>query len=363
MAKTDFLSWDTTPSNNTDIDSIGILGSNAVANFDNAFRTIMAQLRRDLDNGVVYTAKSSGYTAVANDNNGVLRFTASATLALTAAATLGTDWHITVVADGGDVTIDPNASETINGATTLVIANGSATTIICNGTAFFTTVRTSKPTITEITATGTYTKPIGCRYVIVEAIGGGGAGGGVSLTGASNAGAASGGASGFYGFTSAIDVTAIASGAVTIGAAGAAAAAGANNGGSGGDTTITLGATTYTWGGGPGGIGVTPSTVPRIPQLGGSPSGNNVRGSGSRNAANGYSDGANNFAQGGYGADSPFGTGGAAPRLTTTNNTNGGAAGATNYGAGGAGGIVVGVGSPAAGGNGAQGFMRIWEYY
>ncbi|WP_221989978.1 hypothetical protein [Rhizobium laguerreae] len=86
----------------------------------------------------VYAAKSSGYTAVAADNNAVIRFTATATLSLTAVATLGTNWHLTVVADGGDVTVDPNASETIDGATTIVIPNGYSALIVSNGSAFFT---------------------------------------------------------------------------------------------------------------------------------------------------------------------------------------------------------------------------------
>ncbi|WP_259669098.1 hypothetical protein [Rhizobium lentis] len=138
MAKNDFLSWDTTAAANTDIGGIGILGSNAVNNFDDAFRTLMAQLRRDIDNGVVYAVKAGSYTALATDNNAVHRFTATATLSLTAAATLATDWHYTVIADGGDVTIDPNGAETIDGATTLVVPSGSAAHIICNGTSFYT---------------------------------------------------------------------------------------------------------------------------------------------------------------------------------------------------------------------------------
>lgn len=136
MAKTDFLSWSTTAGSNTDIDGIGILGSNAVNNFDNAFRTIMAQLRRDVDGKVVYANKSGNYTAVVNDNNAVHRFTAAATLSLTAAATLGNNWHYTVFADGGAVIIDPDASELINGATTYTVQDGNVATIICDGSAF-----------------------------------------------------------------------------------------------------------------------------------------------------------------------------------------------------------------------------------
>ncbi|CCM77131.1 hypothetical protein [Rhizobium mesoamericanum] len=135
--KTQFLDWDTTASANTEINNIGIQGTNAVSNFDDAFRTLMAQLRSGVDGKAVYAAKSGNYTAVANDNNAVLRFTANATLSLTAAATLATNWHITVIAQGGDVTIDPNSSETINGATTLLVKDGQTAIVVCNGTAFF----------------------------------------------------------------------------------------------------------------------------------------------------------------------------------------------------------------------------------
>jgi hypothetical protein len=136
MAKNSILDYSATPSNNADIGGIGIMGLNAVSNFDDAFRTLMAQMKTDLDYKQVLTSKSGGYTAVANDNNGVLRFTATATLALTAAATLGANWHLTVVANGGDVTIDPNGSETIGGATTYFLRNGGTVTIVCDGSNF-----------------------------------------------------------------------------------------------------------------------------------------------------------------------------------------------------------------------------------
>lgn len=138
MAKNTFLDWDPTASNNTDIAGIGILGTNAVRNFDDAFRTLMAQLRAGVDGEVVYAVKAGNYTALANDNNAVHRYTATATVSLTAAATLGANWHYIVIADGADVTIDPNGAETIDGAATLVIPNGQTEYIICNGSAFFT---------------------------------------------------------------------------------------------------------------------------------------------------------------------------------------------------------------------------------
>ncbi|MGO7732989.1 hypothetical protein ACC713_18390 [Rhizobium johnstonii] len=90
------------------------------------------------DQALVYAAKSSDYTALASDGNAVHRFTAAATLTLTAAATLGANWQYCVIADGGDVTIDPNGAETIDGAATLVLKDGYSVNIICSGAAFFT---------------------------------------------------------------------------------------------------------------------------------------------------------------------------------------------------------------------------------
>lgn len=136
MAKNTFLDWDQTASNNTDIGGIGIQGTNAVSNFDDALRTVMAQLRAGVDGEVAYITKSANYTAALNDNNSFLRFSSAATLSLTAAATLGANWHIYVVADGADVVIDPNASETIDGKTTLTVRNGTSAIVICDGTNF-----------------------------------------------------------------------------------------------------------------------------------------------------------------------------------------------------------------------------------
>lgn len=160
MAKNAFLDWDTTASNNTDVGGIGIQGTNAVSNFDDALRTVMAQLRTGLDGKVVYASKAINYTALAADNNAVHRYSATATVSLTAAATLAANWHYTVIADGGDVTIDPNGAETIDGAATLVIPSGSAAHIICSGTAFF-TEKTNVPVQPFATVASAATTDIG----------------------------------------------------------------------------------------------------------------------------------------------------------------------------------------------------------
>lgn len=158
MAKSTFLDFSTTAGDNTDCGGIGILGTNSVSNFDNAFRTLMAILRRDLDNGTVFVTKSGAYTAVANDNNAFYEFTAAATLTLTAAATLGADWHMMVFANGGDVTIDADGTELINGAETLVVSDGDAAYLICTGSAFVAIAIPGVAGVAKLETVNTFTK-------------------------------------------------------------------------------------------------------------------------------------------------------------------------------------------------------------
>lgn len=86
------------------------------------------------------TSISTTYTAGAADRASTIVWTSgNGTLNLTAAATLGNDWFVMVRNNGsGDLTIDPNASEQINGATTLVLAPGDSAIVVSNGTQFFT---------------------------------------------------------------------------------------------------------------------------------------------------------------------------------------------------------------------------------
>jgi hypothetical protein len=83
------------------------------------------------------TDKAAGtYTAVKNDYNQFWRATGAVTINLTAAATLKSGWCMWVQADGGDVTVDPNGTEQINGAATITISDGGWGLIICTGSAF-----------------------------------------------------------------------------------------------------------------------------------------------------------------------------------------------------------------------------------
>jgi len=87
------------------------------------------------------------------------------------------------------------------------------------------------------TASGTWNKPLGIRHVVVELAGGGGGSGGTAATGPGQSSASDGGGGGGYS-KKFIDVSAISSVTVTIGAGGTAGTAGVNNGGAGGTTSF-----------------------------------------------------------------------------------------------------------------------------
>lgn len=65
------------------------------------------------------------------------RVTGARTITLTAAATLLANWWCEVWAVDGQVTIDPDAAETINGNATLILNAGQKAIVFCTGTAFF----------------------------------------------------------------------------------------------------------------------------------------------------------------------------------------------------------------------------------
>lgn len=136
MAKNNFLSWSKTASDNADVGGINIAEGCPAPNVNNGMRETMAQLRRDVDPGMRYVVKTGNYTAVANDTGAVHRYTATATLSLSAASILGANWAYVIMADGGDVTIDPNGAELINGESTLVLPDGYTTAVICDGSNF-----------------------------------------------------------------------------------------------------------------------------------------------------------------------------------------------------------------------------------
>jgi hypothetical protein len=78
------------------------------------------------------TTKTTAYTALTTDRR--IPCTGTFTLTLYAASSNEGEWLIIKNNGTGTITIDGNASETIDGALTVDIAAGDSITIYCNGT-------------------------------------------------------------------------------------------------------------------------------------------------------------------------------------------------------------------------------------
>lgn len=208
--------------------------------------------------------------------------------------------------------------------------------------------------VQKFTAGGTWTRPSGIRYVVVEVIGGGGGGGGVTLVAAS-AGCAGGGGAGAY-VRHMIDVTALSSAAVLVGAAGAAGANTGGTGGTGGTSSFNGAVAQAT--GGTGGVGQVAAATPAI-VLGGnggtaSPTTVNVWGHGGVGQMGNRVSGT--VGASGGGAAGPFGGGGLG------RNVAGAGDNAVSPGSGGGGALSLNGSAAAVGGTGAPGLVTVWEY-
>jgi hypothetical protein len=93
-----------------------------------------------LNQSMPVSSFNGNYTAGVSDRSKAYVWTGGAgTLSLTAAPTLGNDWFLQVRNGGtGDLTVDPNSSELINGAATLVLSPGDSCIIITDGIEFWT---------------------------------------------------------------------------------------------------------------------------------------------------------------------------------------------------------------------------------
>lgn len=92
---------------------------------------------------------NSARLLVAGDSYQTVICNASMTLPLDSASTLGAGWQIEIWAAGGNVTIDPDGSEQINGASTFGLPRGAHTKIICDGTRFYATQTVPKGIIAQ----------------------------------------------------------------------------------------------------------------------------------------------------------------------------------------------------------------------
>ena len=211
--------------------------------------------------------------------------------------------------------------------------------------------------IQTYTASDTWTKPSGLKFVIAEVVGGGGGGGGADGNTSSVAAGGGGGAGGY----SRKKIAAASLGAtetVTVGALGAGGTAGPNDGSDGG--TTSFGAHCSATAGG-GGAASGPQTTDRV---GGNGETAGVGSGGDLNLAG--SDGWHGIIFGtgattgvaGRGGDSFYGKGGFTESSSASTTGNPG----TGYGSGGSGGLTT-SNVDRAGGDGAAGIVIVYEYF
>jgi hypothetical protein len=93
-----------------------------------------------LNQSIEVASFSTNYTAGTSDRSKAYIWTGGAgTLFLSSAPSLGNDWFLQVRNGGtGDLTIDPNSSENINGSSTLTLSPGDSCIIVTDGVEFWT---------------------------------------------------------------------------------------------------------------------------------------------------------------------------------------------------------------------------------
>ena len=195
---------------------------------------------------IVRSTRTSNTILASADSSTLIDITSGTfSQTFTAAATLGSGWFCYIRNSGtGDITLDPNGSETIDGLTSYIMYPQECRLVQCTGAAFISVVLS--PFNRVFTSTATFTTPPG--YSVFSGIlWGGGGSGGKNDAGGSSSGGGGGGACVPFALTS----TAMgASKTITIGAGGAAASSSGAAGSAGGNSSIGTIAVSYGGGGG-----------------------------------------------------------------------------------------------------------------
>jgi len=127
------------------------------------------------DNLIVESRTSNTILGVA-DLNKIINITSGTfTQTFTAASTVGNGWFCYIKNSGtGNITLDPNSSELIDGLTSFIMYPGEMRLIQCNGTAFNSFVM--KSFYTTFISSGTFVKPPGYTAFHLRLYGGGASG-------------------------------------------------------------------------------------------------------------------------------------------------------------------------------------------
>jgi hypothetical protein len=250
---------------------------------------------------------------------------------------------------------NPSATRTNLGATAI----GSALFTAVDAAAARTILAT--PNYQAFTASGTWTKPEGVRFVYVECVGAGG--GGANNQSANNA--SNGGAGGTY-FARLLDASSLgATVTVTVGASGTGGASGTiSNGGTGG--TSSFGSLASAVGGNGGLAGDYNFATAADGDVKGSNGGNGN----ANNPASGDSNGQSTYDGGGGGGGARYPANVATSGGTSKRSGNGGVGSVSNtvpggngVAPGGGGGGCRGLsGNGAGGGAGGRGEVRVWSW-
>ena len=133
--------------------------------------------RVNLVGAVTRVARTSNTALAKTDEGRVLDLSSSFTQTLNAAATMGAGWHCYLRNTGnGDITVDPNAAELIDGVATYTLKPGFTVMLTCDGSAFsvITLVARTYNNIAQYTSSSTLTVPAGCYVMRPYAFGQGG---------------------------------------------------------------------------------------------------------------------------------------------------------------------------------------------